>query len=65
MHLLQKVEGEVKVGFLTVSKKENLVIENPVIEKANERGRFQSRKGIKYYYCDKPRHIQKDCRKYM
>jgi hypothetical protein len=41
MYLLQKVEGEVKVGFLTVSKIENLVIENPVIEKANGRGRFQ------------------------
>ena len=28
------------------------------------RGRSQSRKGIKCYYCDKPEHIQKDCRKY-
>jgi len=46
------------------NREENLVIENPVIEKANKRGRFQSRKGIKCYYCDKPRHIQKDCRKY-
>jgi hypothetical protein len=64
MHLLQKIEGEVKVGFLTVSKIKNLVIENLVIEKTNGRGRFQSRKGIKCYYCDKPGHIQKDCRKY-
>jgi hypothetical protein len=31
IHLLQKIEGEVKTGFLTVSK-----IENPVIKKANE-----------------------------
>ena len=30
MHLLQKIEGEVKVGSLMVSK-----IENPIIEKAN------------------------------
>ena len=30
MHLLQKVEGEVKVGSLTVNK-----IQNPAIEKAN------------------------------
>jgi hypothetical protein len=30
MHLLQKIEGEVKVGSLMVSK-----IENPAIEKAN------------------------------
>jgi len=30
MHLLWKVEGEVKIGFLTVSK-----IENPIIEKVN------------------------------
>jgi len=28
------------------------------------RGRSQSRKGFKCYYCDKPGHIQKDCRKY-
>jgi len=28
------------------------------------RGRLKSRKGIKCYYCDKPGHIQKDCRKY-
>ena len=30
MHLLQRVEGEVKVGSLTTNK-----IENPAIEKAN------------------------------
>ena len=30
MHLLQRVEGEVKVGSLTANK-----IENPAIEKAN------------------------------
>ena len=28
------------------------------------RGRSQSRKGFKCYYCDKPGHMQKDCRKY-
>jgi hypothetical protein len=28
------------------------------------RGRSQSRKGIKCYYCDKPGYIQKDCGKY-
>jgi hypothetical protein len=28
------------------------------------RGRSQSRKGFKCYYCDKPGHMQKDCKKY-